>query len=141
MFYRAGKSLSEKLKIYFLTVCSLLVFLILITGCATGSRLYREKINPGNIIPEDAFLYIRAEQSFFNNPSLYAETERMTKEYGIPDFFRDNTEIISVVFLDEGWEFITAEGSYPDSFIKKRLDQSSEWKGFEYKKDKILLWS
>lgn len=138
MFYRTGKSLSEKLKIKFSTICFLFVFLVVIAGCATGSRTYREKTLPGNIIPEDAFLYIRADKSFFNNPSLKAETEKMTQEYGIPDFFKDKTETISVVALEEGWEYIIAEGSYPDSFIKSRLQQSSGWKGFKYKKVKYF---
>ncbi len=111
---------------------------MIITGCATGSRIYRERISPGNIIPEDAFLYIRSEQSFFNNPALNTEIERLTQDYGIPDFFREKTGTISVAFLGDGWEYITAEGNYPDSFIKKRLDQSSDWKRSEYRKVKYF---
>ncbi|MCP5513938.1 MAG: hypothetical protein H7A26_00565 [Spirochaetales bacterium] len=124
----------ENLKIYFSAVCSLLVFLMVITGCATGGRVYRESISPVNIIPADAFLYIRSGQTFFNNPALNAEIERLTQDYGIPDYFREKTETVSLVFIDEGLEYITAEGSYPDSFIKKRLDQSSDWIKSEYRK-------
>ncbi len=97
------------------------------------------KLSPGDIIPEDFSVYIQTEKSVTDIPVVKEKFDNVSSEMGIPKFFKERTNNITAVFFKDNWGYIVAEGKYPDSLIKKNLDEREEWQEGSYKRVKYYF--
>ncbi|MCL2480958.1 MAG: hypothetical protein FWF38_04550, partial [Spirochaetaceae bacterium] len=106
---------------------------IILSGCVTGKQL-PDKLSPLDIIPGDFSVYLKIKKIAATIPVINEKIEEFSSQRGVPKFLKERTDNISALFLDDNWGYIVTQGSYPDSFIRDRLEESEEWKEGAYRK-------
>ena len=127
MLYRFGKKL-----IFIFTLA------IILSGCVTG-RLSSYKVNPLDIIPEGFSVYLKTKKSAEAIPVIREKLEELSSQMGVPKNFKERTENIAALFLNDNWGYIVAQGRYPNSLIKDRLGKSDEWQEDSYRRVKYYF--
>ena len=133
MLYRFDKKLIYKL--------FALIFLpsIFLSGCVTGKSINPLGLNPLDIIPEGASLYVNIKESAQNIPVINKKLEEFSVKMGVPKSLKDRTDNIAAVFFDDNWGYIVTQGSYPDFYIKDRLEKEEGWEVGNYQKVKYYF--
>ena|GEM_PF-2254947 len=136
MLYRFGKKLINKVLLFTL----ILTLTIILSGCVTGKSFSKNSsANPLNIIPSDFSVYLKINESAEGIPVIGRKLGKFSAEMGIPKSLKERTDDIAAVFIKDNWGYIVAQGSYPESLIKEKLEESEEWETGSYSKIKYYF--